>query len=565
MTVHSTLTGHGLAVRTNRFIILLAVAALGFLALPMAAQKKAGKPGAGPLVPADSHFVISFNIGSLLKKSGHDKIVDLPGMDEIHEELKDQSELAAKILEDPALLGIDFNQPIYLFGKLSPPEEEFGEPVVVGGMIASPLSAEKLETGMRNAVKEGLGEFGAQFLKNLKKEKNYSILTSEDMPAALAFNDDAFVVVGGNDEEAAADMGKLLRSVMAGNKKLSEGEPTFAAYLNKSVDLGGWMNLNALMELSPDVPEEQLKQMQELIGKLRMAGSVDFVPGGIRADALYSVDAEYMKKMKPAPKKTMLDLIPQNAVGSFAYAFDIAGTRKWMKEEYLPALKKMEGGEAIAMAELMVMGAIGMNFDDLMEIPKGEMIFSFIDLEMAADPDFGTPEPKPSLVFGMTVNDMEKMDTLLKKLEEEGGMEVMNAAGFDILKQKDRVFIANNGLIPALRKGKMPNAVAGERRKFFEKNEQGVLVDFKQIVRLAQDFDAPNEVVRVLLKFTELRFDSNKKDDLFHMGGKLTFKDSKTNSLKQLIKMAQEIEQDIKLGVPDQAKDGLIEVAPTDR
>ena len=109
----------------------------------------------------------------------------------------------------------------------------------------------------------------------------------------------------------------------------------------------------------------------------------------------------------------------------------------------------------------------------------------------------------------------------------------------------------------------MPNAVAGERRKFFEKNEQGVLMDFKQIVRLAQDFDAPNEVVRVLLKFTELRFESNKKGELFHMGGELTFKDSKTNGLKQLIKMAQEIEQDIKLEVPDQAVE--IEVDPTDR
>ncbi|MDP7010917.1 MAG: DUF4836 family protein, partial [Verrucomicrobiota bacterium] len=329
MTVHSSLTGHGVAVRITRFVILLAVAALSFLALPMAAQKKAN-PGAGPLVPADSHFVISFNIGSLLEKSGRDRIINLPGMDEIHEELKDESELAAKVLEDPALLGIDFDQPIYIFGKLTPPKEEFGEPVGVMGMIASPLSAEKLETGLKKAAKEGLGELGTQKLKNLKKEDNYSILTDEDMPAALAFNDDAFVIVGSNDEKATADMGKLLRSVMAGKKKLSESEPTFAGYLNKSVDLGGWMNLNALMELSPDVPEEQLKQMQELIGKLRMAGSVDFVPGGIRADALYSIDAEYMKKMKPAPKKTMLDLIPQNAVGSFVYAFDIAGTRKWM-------------------------------------------------------------------------------------------------------------------------------------------------------------------------------------------------------------------------------------------
>ena len=141
-------------------------------------------------------------------------------------------------------------------------------------------------------------------------------------------------------------------------------------------------------------------------------------------------------------------------------------------------------------------------------------------------------------------------------------MEAMNAVGFDILKQKDRFFIANNGLIPALRTGKMPNAVAGARRTFFDKNEQGVLVDFKQIARLAQDFDAPNEVVQVLIKFAELRFEANKKGDLYQMGGELTFRDAKTNGLKQLIKMAQEIEQDIKLEAP---RDRAIEIDPDNR
>ena len=88
MSLHYTLIGHGVAVRKNRFVsFFIAVAlAMVLLTLPAAAQKKAGKPGAGPLVPADSHFVFSFNIGSLLKKSGHDKIVDLPGIEEAHEE-----------------------------------------------------------------------------------------------------------------------------------------------------------------------------------------------------------------------------------------------------------------------------------------------------------------------------------------------------------------------------------------------------------------------------------------------------------------------------------------------
>ena len=131
----------------------------------------------------------------------------------------------------------------------------------------------------------------------------------------------------------------------------------------------------------------------------------------------------------------MLGLLPHKAVASFAHSFDMKGTRKWLKEEYLPALKKMEGGEALAMAELMMMGAIGMNFDDLLDIPKGEIIFSFIDLEMGVDPDFGTPEPKPSLIFGMTVNDQKKLGTLVKKLEDEGGVQAMNAAGVQHLER----------------------------------------------------------------------------------------------------------------------------------
>ena len=170
--------------------------------------------------------------------------------------------------------------------------------------------------------------------------------------------------------------------------------------------------------------------------------------------------------------------------------------------------------------------------------------------------------PKESEVTMLREELLQKTE-IIKKLEEEGVKEAMNAAGFDILKQKDRFFIANSGLIPALRTGKMPNAVAGERRKFFEKNEQGVLVDFKQIVRLVQDFDAPNEVVRVLLKFDELRFESNKRGDLYEMGGELTFRDAKTNGLKQLIKMAQEIEQDIKL--EEQPEREAIEVDPDNR
>ena len=548
MTHQSDPTGRGNAVRKNNFFSIIAVAALFFLTLPAVAQEKAKQANAGRLVPAGSHVVLSFNIGSLLKKSGHETFLDLPGAKDAHQELKQESELAAKILENPKLLGIDFDKPIYLFGTFSPAQEEFGEPEIIGGLMATPLSAAKLEAGLKKVFTDGLGEAGAQMFKKLRKEKNYSILADSDgdVPIALAFNDDALVLMGGNSEEALEGIEKELRKVMGGKKVLAKSEATYGAYLKKQVDLGGWINLNSLMKLSPDIPAEQLEKLQNIIGKMRMAGSVNFIPGTIQVDIISSTDAEYVKKIKPAPKKTMLGLLPHKAVASFAYSFDMKGTRKWLKEEYLPALKKMEGGEALAMAELMMMGAIGMNFDDLLDIPKGEMIFSFIDLEMGVDPDFGTPEPKPSLIFGMTVNDQKKLGTLVKKLEDEGGVQAMNAAGFSILRDKDRFFIANNGLIKTLRAGKMPNAVADKRRAFFDENDQAFLLDFKQIVRLAQDFDAPNEVVQVLVKFAEARFQANQKGEISEVRASLSFRDQKTNSLKQLIKLANEIEQDIR-------------------
>ena len=65
-------------------------------------------------------------------------------------------------------------------------------------------------------------------------------------------------------------------------------------------------------------------------------------------------------------------------------------------------------------------------------------------------------------------------------------------------------------------------------------------------MRLAQDFDAPNEVVQVLVKFAEARFQANQKGEISEVRASLSFRDQKTNSLKQLIKLANEIEQDIR-------------------
>ena len=549
----------------HRFSTLLAAFMLAIM--PVLAQDKPAKKvdAAVKFIPADAQMVLSINIGQLLRKSGHKTFLDLPGMKEAHRELKLENELLAKFLENPDLIGIDINSPIHIFGKFAPPEApdpddefgEFGGPSGWGGIVATPLSAKKFENGLRQLAKAAGEEVGEEMinmlLDTIKREKGINILSGDGIPAAMGFSDKVIAIVAGDPnvlENAEAE----LRKVLSAKKSLTKAEPTFRSYLDGDIDMGGWLNLTELMKLAtgdPEVPKDQIDQLNKILGNMRMAGALHFDPGAVSFDAFVSTDAEYMKLFKPAPKKELVDLIPQKALGSLVYSFDLEGTRKWMKEEYLPALKKMDGGEALALAEIAIMGALGLNFNDLMDIPKGEFMFTFIDVEKRVDPDFGFEEPRPKLLFGMTVANQKNLKSIIDKIAEEGVLEEMAAAGFGQVTIKDRFFLGNNELLDAARLGRLPNAVKGPKRNVLTDNEIAMAIDFQQILRLAQDFDAPDEAVEVLRMFDQFQVLGNMKKDLYKYEMKLLFRDKKANGLKQLINLAEKVaEQEIGLPQP---------------
>ena len=535
--------------RFTSFVATVA-AALSLAVLPLLAQETPLQPQkADPAlkyVPGDAHIVFSFNPGQLLKKSGYETLADLPGTKEALKEIRQNSEIAAKLIEAPELLGIDFNRPIHVFLKVLPPGKEFGQPSVSGGLIATPLSAKKIQEGLRNVLKEAAGEVGLAILKKMRVEEGWNILESEETKGAgsLAFNDEVVILVGTDpSREDSPKAEKISESVRAAKNPLSKTEPAFVAYLKKNADAGGWMNLNSMLELAPDMKEEQLKKMRQMLGNLRMAGTVNFSSGSVRADLLYNTDAAWWKNMmKAGPKKTMLDLIPQRAVASGVYSFDMEASRKWMKDEYLPMLKNLggaEGQQGFAFAELMVMGATGLKLEELLDIPKGEMMFTFVDLKKAGE----NGEPKPSLLFGMTVNDEEKLGKLINKLKQgegEGVLKAMNDAGFDLLQQKGRFFLGSDNLINAVKLGRMPGAVEGAQRGFYDKNDMALAVDFGIITRLAQDFDAPDEAVKILQKFARFEATANMKPDHLDYGIELIFRNKEKNALRQIVDMIQE-------------------------
>ncbi len=532
----------GRATRFSRFAAALAVA-LAWTAIPATAQvgPKKADPGL-KYIPADAHIVLSISLGQILKKSGYETLADLPGVKEQLAEIRKQSELAAKLLEAPELLGVDLDRPIHLFAKLTPSKD--GPPSGWGGIVATPLSAKKFEQGLRDVVKEAAGLAGTKVLQQLRVEGGWNILDPEEAQgaASLSFNDEAIIIVGADPtREGSPKAPQLAVGVRGGKQPLGKAEATFAGYLRNNPDAGGWMNFNSLMELAPDIPGEQLKKMRELLGNLRMAGAVNFLAGSIRADVLYSSDSDWLKKFgKSGPKKTLLNLVPQKAVASGVYSFDMDASRKWMKEEYLPALKNFggpEGQQGFAFLEIMLMGATGLGVNDFIDMLGNEMMFTFVDLKKVGNEG----PPKPSLLLGLTIADDAKLGKLMAKLNEGEALKAMRGEGFDIVHQKGRLFIGSEGMINVAKLGRVPGAVEGAQRGFFDKNDMALAVDFDLITRLAQDFDAPDEAINALRRFSRFEVTGNWKQDHFSYGIELLFRDKQKNALRQILDLAREV------------------------
>ena len=85
-------------------------------------------------IPEGATVIISANIGELLEKGGYAEFLK----SDMFQELKGiiENETAQKIMENPAASGIDIYQPVYIYVNMSKPAEEFGDPLISGGLIA---------------------------------------------------------------------------------------------------------------------------------------------------------------------------------------------------------------------------------------------------------------------------------------------------------------------------------------------------------------------------------------------------------------------------------------------
>ena len=79
--------------------------------------------------------------------------------------------------------------------------------------------------------------------------------------------------------------------------------------------------------------------------------------------------------------------------------------------------------------------------------------------------------------------------------------------------------------------------IAGARRKLLDSNGVAGFLGFDQISKLAQQFEAPNEVQNILAALDTVLFTGSMKKGKQAYEFSLNFKDKRTNGLQQLLEL----------------------------
>ena len=514
------------------------------VAIPVAVTPVAKKAPAQPLpanakhLPADSHMIFSINVGQMLKKGGYKELLESPIFEAMASELDD--ELLQTIIKNPAASGIDIAQPIHIYVKVAAPaaDDPFGEPLVSGGLVASVKNADAVETALNK-----LFALGGDDVKRGKGEGYKSMMPpdGEGVAAALGYSKDAFIFVIGSNPEDAAKMPGQLADRFAGKKALAKDSKA-AALLQSKYDVAAWMDYESFMDMAFAVgggllEEDPLTALTKDMAKdMEYTVAVRFEPGSIDMDMTSYTDSELYKGMsKGGLDKSLLKLVPNNAILAGAEAFNMKPIRDIMIKQVLPLLKNGENAEMAQEIENM----LGMTIEDVLTIPKGDFLAVFDGLKLGGE--FGM---MPQFLLGLTIDNRANFNKLLNNPAIQGFLPSLNAFGIQIAQNENAFFICSQNHGPAVNGGQAQKPAAMRHQKLLG-GDIGGYVQFDAVRALIQQLGEGEEeaqmIAQVLGKLDEATFTGTMGDGEQDAFAKLTFKDKKANGLKQLVDLTTQI------------------------
>ena len=500
------------------------------------AKPAAGASSLASHLPKEITMLFSANLKQLLDKGGHKEFLKSDMVKEFMTEVND--ELAIAILKDPAASGLDIAQQAHVFLNVLPPAEdnEFGEPLVEGGLLIAVKNAATLEKTINKLIAAtGMPLQAAQ-------AKGFKQVAMAGMPVAMGFTDQVFVIVGTSDEAKALQVPAMLEARINGNNKL---EGRLNAHLKKKYDIGAWFELSQLTSImEAAMGEDPLSDMMmDMYKGFTYSATASFDAGELNADLTMSSgkkDNQFAAMGGKGADASLLNLVPDNTIMAMAESINMAPMRKLFNEDILPLLlKQPEFEEVLAMMEQ----EIGLTLEELLSIPKGDIILSWDSLEMA-EGDFG-PTPEVGFLFGLTVENWVAANKLINNEQLQQGMTMLKSTlGIQFAQNQKALFITSKKHANSVAEGKVANPVKGAKRAMLGKHVAGGFMRFAGMADvievMAEGDENADQAIKVLRKFDEASFTSN----MLSMNGKLTFKDKKTNSLKQLVDMTTHLSQE---------------------
>lgn len=489
-------------------------------------------------LPEDSTFIVSARIGDLLEKGGYQDFLKSDLVKMVKAQLVD-NQLAQKILDNPEASGIDLSEPAHVFIKLGAPVEEFGEPTVTGGLVASLKDAK----AFNSAIDLITAQVELPLIKTA--QEGYTQLSMPGAPATIGWSPKALVAVGSSDPKQMQKIANLLEKTI--NRKSKIKDDRLAALLGTKADLSAWVDYNAIMKLMAEAMPPGAEDafgfglVQKFSKDLAYAITVDFQPGKVSMGVDYHYDNELFQDdySKGGLDAGLVNLIPADSILVAAEAVQMKPVREMVTKHVLPALGEGEFGELIQQAEAM----IGLTVGELLEIPKGDFLAVWDGLEMK-EGDFG-PQPAPKLLLGMTVENRKPLNKIMNNPQVQALLPMLATVGLQIAQSEEGVFLCSRNHANAINNGKAEAPVKGAHRALIAKNDIGGYFRFAPLAQMIQGL-APDEaeaqmVIAELKRLNEVTFSSN-----FEKGRQsgivaLSFKDEKTNALKQLIQTGERV------------------------
>ena len=489
-------------------------------------------------LPADCWLIVSFKAGQMLEKGGYKEFVKSP----VYQELVDEDTKAVLeiLTKDPVASGIDLAQPIHVFGVVDAPakDNQFSQPMLSVGIVASVKNAKAVEATLNKLLI-------MQGYHNVKRGKGEGYKTIMPMPAergeeatAVANSKDALILFARNNPEYAAKIPGLLADRFAGRKSLAKDSKA-AALLRSEYDVAAWMDYGHLWNVATVVAAEDkvIKVIQDLTKGLEYTVAARFEPGSVDVDMIAYSDSELFKGFsKGGPNKNLLKLVPNNAILAGAEAINMKPLRTMMIKQVLPLLKNGDAAEMTQEIENM----LGLTIEDVLTIPKGDFLLVFDGMEMGGEIGI-----MPQFLLGMTIDNRANFNKLLNNPAVQGFLPSLNALGMQIAQNENAFFICSQNHGPTINAGKAQKPAAPRHLKLLG-GDAGGYIQFDAVRALIQKLGEGDPeaqmMAQVLGKFDEATYTGTFGDDGKQGAyAKLTFKDKKTNGLKQLMDLILQI------------------------